>query len=111
MTVRRVSVSRGTPAEIASHASGYAGSGLSIYTRSIAHRQPQFHSGAHTRLQGAGERTLAQKIQYERERMRHAEAQLRIEDNPERRAKLAQQIDIKAGLIAKWTAEQNGEIQ
>jgi hypothetical protein len=106
---RGVSVSRGTPAEIASHASGYAGSGLSIYTRAIAHREPQLRSGP-PKLKGAGERTLSQKIGYERGRLRHAEAQLRIEDDPERRAKLEASIDIKAELIVRWTAEQNGEV-
>jgi hypothetical protein len=104
--VRRVTVSRGTPAEVASHANGYSGNGLSIYTRAIAHPEPAF-ANQPRRLRGAGvERTLSEKITYERARLRHAEAQLRIEDDPERRAKLEKSIDIKAAIIARLRREQ-----
>jgi hypothetical protein len=107
--VRRVTVSRGTPAEVASHANGYSGNGLSIYTRAVAHHEPAFGNQPR-RIRGAGvERTLSEKIAYERDRLRHAKAQLRIEDSAERRAKLEKSIDIKAAFIARLIAEQQGD--
>jgi hypothetical protein len=104
---------RGPSPETAERTPGYAKSGLSIYTRAIAHGpQPQLSSGRHQpRISGGPERTLEQKIEFERQRLLHCEAQLRVEDNPKRRAKLETQIDIKAALIAKWKFElENGEI-
>lgn len=104
---------RDTPTE-RDRAPGYAVSGLSIYTRAIASGpQAKFLSGHHQpRISGGPERTLEQKIEYERERLLHCEGQLRVEDDPKRREKLEQHIDIKAALIAKWTAElENGELQ
>jgi hypothetical protein len=103
-------VSRATPAELAAQSQGYSANGESQFTRNISHSHSRFISGGPPRLKGAGERTLSQKIEYERGRLRHAEAELRITDDPERRAKLEASIDIKAGLIARWTAEQNGEV-
>jgi hypothetical protein len=108
--VRRVTISRGTPAEVASHANGYSGNGLSIYTRAAAaHHEPAFGNQPR-RIRGAGvERTLSEKIAYERDRLRHTKAQLRIEDSAERRAKLEKSIDIKAAFIARLIAEQQRE--
>jgi hypothetical protein len=104
---------RGPSPETAERTAGYAKSGLSIYTRAIAHGpQPQLSSGRHQpRISGGRERTLSEKIEYERQRLLHAEAQLRIEDNAERRAKLETSIDIKAAYLARLIAEQqNGEL-
>jgi len=94
--MRRISV--GTPTDLAAHSSGYSGNGESIYTRQISRHEPQF-SGRVSRIRGAGERTLAQKIEYERARLAHTEAALRIEDDPQRRERLTRSTGIKTAFL------------
>jgi len=111
MKTRRVSVSRGTPAELAESAVGFSASGESQFTRRISHGPtPQFASAGPSKLQGRGERTLSEKIAYERGRLRKLRIDIDLENNPTRRAKLERDEDIKANVLARLIAEQNGEV-
>lgn len=70
---------------------------------------PKF-SGSPSRIRGAGiERTLSEKIGYERARLRQLRIDIDLESNAERRAKLERNEDIKANFLARLIAEQNGE--
>jgi hypothetical protein len=104
--VRRVSVSRGTPAELAAHCAGYVSSGESQWSRRHAASQatPQM-AGRRPKFKGA--HSLSQLIAEVAGALAHLNAQLRIEDNRERRAKLETSVDIKAAFLARLRAEQN----
>ena len=111
MKTRRVSVSRGTPAELAGFSTGYASSGESQFTRRISGGAAPRFSGSPPRVRGAGiERTLTEKIGYEGARLRKLRIDIDLETNPTRRAKLERDEDIKANFLARLIAERNGEV-
>lgn len=76
--------------------------GLSLFTRTAARREPSLKNG------NRGRSTLT-LIDFERGRLRHLEAQLLIEDNPERRAKLKRNIDIKSEFIMRLQRENEND--
>jgi hypothetical protein len=110
MKTRRVTRSAGTPAELAGFSTGYASSGESQFTRRISGGAAPKFSGSPSRARGAGiERTLTEKIGYERARLRKLQIDIGLETNPTRRAKLERDEDIKANFLARLIAEQQGD--
>lgn len=97
---------RGTSsAQLAEHPdAGYSGSGESIFSRHAAHGEPRLQSAGPAKFNGR--HTLSQLIAEVAGRLRHMEAQLRIEDSAERRQRLEHQIDIKAQFLARLRYEQ-----
>ncbi len=79
---------------------GYAKNGLSLFSRIAARREPSLKNATH---RGHG------LIEFERGRLRHLEAQLLIEDNPERRAKIEKNIDIKSEFIMRLQRENEND--
>lgn len=109
MTRRRPNVIRkGTLAEVASHASGYSGNGLSIFSREAAQGvrphgvndsprdepKPHVHLLAH-QLIARMDRQLS-KIQ----------KRLNVETDPERRKRLERDRKIKTAFLSRLYAQQ-----
>jgi len=93
---------RRAPVEIKDLAHGYAANGESQYSRVRARGSaPRFSiSGGAPAPRGVN-RTTAKLIEFERGRLRHLEAELRIEDKPRRREKIEHDIDIKTAFLAR----------
>jgi hypothetical protein len=103
MRVRRVSVSRGTAAELAEHPNGYVQNGLSIYTRRIAHARPINATGREKSKRAP--LLLAELINKNEIELGSLQARLHFEVDSGRRAKILKNIGIKSKFLERLRAE------
>ena len=100
---------RGTrTADLAEHATGYSANAESQHTRT-ASRGPTINgirTNSNRPPEWRGTRTLDQLLDEHVWKLCHMRAELRIEDDPARRAKLESNIAIKTQFIAKLRGEQ-----
>lgn len=90
----------GKPSE--EHSEGYTASGESEFSRRASHGKVRFNRGP---LHTAGPRTLYQLIGQTERQIEFLESELKIEDNPTRRAKLARNVEIKAKFLSRLLCE------
>src|SRR5438477_7190285 len=87
-------------------APGYFGDGLSLYSHRSAHSTPTPKMASRPYRVHGREHTLPELIEETRARVRHVQAELRIEDNAARRRKLAENLEIKLMFLARLKSEQ-----
>jgi hypothetical protein len=94
------------PARRDNAAPGYSGTGLSAYTLDSARHEPTPKMASRPDRVRGRQHTLPELIVETRARIRHVQAELRIEDDKDRRQKLEASLDIKLGFLAKLREEQ-----
>jgi hypothetical protein len=102
-------VTHGTAKQAADVGIGYTASGVSEHSRQIAH-------STNTKMQGyvepepprwlQGDPTLDEKIADQTKKLAALRARLKTERDPERRAKVMKNIEIKTRFIAQLKTEQ-----
>jgi hypothetical protein len=109
MKTRRVTVSAGTPREIAGHAIGYSVSGESQHTRHVARgHEPMVRTNnavAARRISKGHQLPLPLLITETRGALRWLKCELEIETNPTRHAKLTKNLEIKTRYLAELERE------
>jgi hypothetical protein len=92
-------------ADLPDKAGGYCGTGMSKFSRIVAHREPTPRMASRpTRIHGRSH-TLPELIEETRARIRHTQAELRITDDSDRRRKLAEKLEIKLTFLARLKEE------
>lgn len=112
MKVRRVTVSAGTPRDLAQHDSGYTANGESEHTRHVARGAPmlRMNSAASPRRISKGHQLpLPQLIRETRGGIRWLECELQIETRPARLTLLTKNLEIKRRYLATLIAEHQGD--
>jgi hypothetical protein len=111
MKVRRVTVSAGTPRDLAQHDSGYTANGESEHTRHVARGgAPMLRSAvAPRRISKGHQLPLPQLIRETRGGIRWLECELQIEMRPARLTLLTKNLEIKRRYLATLIAEQQGD--
>ena len=80
--------------------------GLSQFTHRAAARRDLSFGHAKPRKSG----TTAEIIAYERMRMRNLQAELLVEDDPKRRAKILHNMEIKRAFLARLWKNSPGDV-
>jgi hypothetical protein len=111
MRVARVKVSAGRPDEFGNDGTGYAPNGESAFTRASAHgdqRMSRLPSAKTARRVSRGQQLpLPTLIAETQQGVQWIEAQLRIEDDPTRKAKLRKNLEIKSAFLTRLRRELN----
>jgi len=97
MRTRRVTVSAGKPAEFNADGNGFAPSGESQFSRIAAHGRvtPEMLRATPARVGKGSKLPMQDLIREYAGRIRWLEAQLRIEDDPTRKATIRKNLEIK----------------
>jgi hypothetical protein len=106
MKTRRVTLSVGKPGDENADGAGYAASGEGQFSRIAAHGRvsPQMLHATPARLDKGKELSTPNLIREYTGRIRWLEVQLRIEDDPKRRAKLRKDLEIKRRRLVELRA-------
>lgn len=100
---------RGTSAaDLANVAPGYVASGESEHSRRAA-RPAASARFAGTPIRARGRHTLGQQIRECERRIDWTECELEIESDPKRKAKLAQDLQIRGKFLTKLIIERDGQ--
>ena len=104
----RKSNRHGTADDAAKHASGFSANGESVFTRRSARADASARFNR-APLQWHGRRSLAELIAESERKVEWLEAELAIEDSPRRKAKLAQDLQIRGRFLTKLIVERDGQ--
>lgn len=99
----------GRPHELAEHDEAFSASGESMYSRRVAKAGANFKFDRPPRRIRGRKHTPAELITECERRLEWMEAELRIETDPTRKAKLAKDISIRGTFLTRLLAERDSQ--
>lgn len=105
MAHNRLANKHGTPAEIAGHSEGYTASGEGEYSRRASHGKHAFRFVGRGPRKVPGKHSLDELITECERRLEWTEAELKIETDPQRRIKLARDLEIRGKFLTRLLLE------